>query len=110
MKRLLAIAAALAITACADMAAPADAVRTEGDAIRVAEQVCGPGEIPGLHGHWEARLRGEIWSVGYYVGWDRDECPGISASVRAHDGFVWDGSKYSKPGQSGCTVCTNDRS
>jgi len=101
--------AILLLTACAGTTEPDDLIRTPAEALRVAKQVCGPGNIPGVHGHWKTRLQVGVWQTGFYVSSDKNECPMISASIRAHDGFVWDGSDYVDPGHAGCVFCANDR-
>jgi hypothetical protein len=110
MRQILAWGTAVFLaTACAETAAPGDLIRTSDDAIKIAQRQCAPFPSSDSGSHWVAYLHDQTWQVSYGQPGPRDPCPFLSVTVRASDGFVWDGSQFvsAQQGSRGCVLCVS---
>src|SRR4051794_38421490 len=81
-------------------------VRDENQAIAIARFVCGESQGRDEPWRWHASLHGDEWYVWLGVLAQPKGAP-VSTTVRASDGYVWDGRNYAPPSppQSGITAC-----
>jgi hypothetical protein len=104
----LLLAPALAFTACAEHALPADAVHDEARAIQIAKTICGEAAL-GTQWHWHARFQKGEWVAWFGAASRSDQAP-LRIKLRASDGYAWSwsSSAYERPTESDCALTNSD--